>query len=264
MTFEEYLYSISNQKRLELFEMMKCYGEPNEILRELARIPPCVQNKDFDLRINQKYFLYHRNKRRFSPADTGVIAIKDIQYCYYGYEGCGFSNIGLIGYDGRHTECSVRDDQTGLIVFRKLRSYVKGLEDVKAYSGNDTIPEIRVLERWDGIYVLKNNAIYYQRRALFGGTKEKTQVHNINDIIWCVQHYDCDDGVTSYSLELCLLNKGNNCTLYFKSGETAFLFALELKKRVPHLLYGYNPEYEALYQRNPAALLQIAKNQTHK
>jgi len=50
--------------------------------------------------------------------------------------------------------------------------------------------------------------------------------------------------------------------LYFDSGKIAFLFAVELKKRLPHLLYGYNPEYERIYRQNPAALLQIAQSQT--
>ncbi len=261
MTFEEYLRSAPEDKRTELFDTIKYYGDPDEILKEIALIPPSIQNKDKDVRINQNYLLYHQNKGFGRQAYSAIIAIKDIAYCYYGYEGSSFNNIGLLGNDGQAGEFNAGDRETSLRVYRKLRSYVKGLEDMKATPGIDAGKEIKVRERWGATYILKNNTIYRQKLTLFGGTKEKIQVQDINDIIWCVQCYDCDDGVTSYNLELNFLNSKNNCTLYFETGKIAFLFAMELKKRIPHLLYGCNPEYAAIYDRNPAALLQIGKDQ---
>ena len=62
MTFEEYWQSAPAKTRQELNQLFSNYGEPAVVLAELNAMPPCVQRKEIDVRINEKYFFWHRNK----------------------------------------------------------------------------------------------------------------------------------------------------------------------------------------------------------
>lgn len=264
MTFEEYWQSAPAETRQELNQLFSNYGEPTVVLAELNAMPPCVQRKEIDVRINEKYFFWHRNKSFLIAPHTTLVQLKYVQYYYYSYDGGALNTIGLIGYNGRFLEFSYATGEETLRIIRKLQPYVRGFENVPPCDPQDRCSErtIRAGIYTNAHYVLQNNTLSLGRVSLFGRRKEDIQVQDINDIIWCQQLTEGDsEGGDSYIVDLYFLSQRKPCRLYFPSAYIGFQFVLELKKRIPHLLYGCNQAYEEIYNRDPAALLAIAKAQ---
>ena len=261
MTFEEYLYALPNDKRLDIFQLFQNYGEPNAVLSELSAMTPCVQNKGVDVRINQKYFFWHRNKAFMVEPHTSLFTWRFIQYCYHCSGEGGI--IGIVGVNGAHKEFYAQDDPGSALIFDKIRTYVKGFENTTPYDCKEDLAEVKVRAGIyiNASYILKNDTIIQARVTLLRNVKEKILVPNTHDILWCRQRFESDsEGGDSHILELFLLGQRDPCRLYFVSAHAAFQFVLELKKRVPHLLYGHNEEYEEIFKQNPAHLLAIGKS----
>ena len=263
MTFEQYLQALSNEQRLNVLRYLKQFGEQGAVLGEIAAMQPILQSKTLDIRINHKYILWHVNEKKLAKSKTYLIKMENIQYCFY-FDG-DESGIGLVGFNGAHHSFYI-SPKLAIEIYNKLCSYRKGFENVKPYTSQDIIPEW-VIASHHGIaatYVLKNNAIFYARKTLFRGTVEKVKVPDVSEIIWCSQFVDSDcEAGTSYIVQLYSLRDKGPCNLYFDSNYTASRFVFELKKRVPHLLYGCNEDYEEIYKRNPHELMAIAQSKMH-
>ena len=156
-----------------------------------------------------------------------------------------------------------QDDPGSALIFDKIRTYVKGFENTTPYDCKEDLAEVKVRAGIyiNASYILKNDTIIQARVTLLRNVKEKILVLNIHNILWCRQRFESDsEGGDSHILELLLLGQRDPCRLYFVSAHAAFQFVLELKKRVPHLLYGHNEEYEEIFKQNPAHLLAIGKS----
>ena len=77
-------------------------------------------------------------------------------------------------------------------------------------------------------------------------------------------HKEYAEGDDVYKLHLYLCNKKRPVILKGESALEMFAFALEFKKRVPHLLYGPGKKYEKLFARDPAQLMAFAKSEITK
>lgn len=261
MTFEEYLRTAPAETRNSCMQSLRRFGEPSAVLRELAAIPPCVQNESMDVRINHKYLLWYRNKAFLTPARAWIFQMDTIEYCYLGFTGRYANEIGLIGYNGARQEFLAGNSQECLRIYHTLSTYIKGFEKVRPASERELMAELEVPAGVyiSGRYVLRNRSLLFKRKAIFGGWKEQVKVPDIHQIVWCDQRVQGDSDGDSYLLDLYLLNQREACRLYFSSNHAAFCFALELKKRVPHLLYGFHEEYARLHTQDPAALLALAR-----
>ena len=208
MSFQDYIYSLTNDRRLRVLNNLAKYGEPNTILNELFTIAPCLQNKHLDIRINQKFLLWHECEKFWHPAHTYLIETDSIKYCYHSYAtGGDYSTIGIIKNDDTHLELKVKKSQDGVVIAKAIRSYVKGFENIKPYSLEERSTETRLPcpIYGDGFYILKNNAIHLEYPTLFKGLKNKVVIEDINDIIWCEQSFASNsEGGDSYLIILYL------------------------------------------------------------
>ena len=269
MSFQDYMYSLTNSARLRFLNNLAKYGDPNAILNELFAIVPCLQNKRLDIRINQNFLLWHECKNFWHPAHTYLIETDSIKYCYHSYaKGSGDSTIGIIKNDDTRTEFKVMKSQDGVVIANAIRSYVKGFENIKPYSLEERSTETRLhcSIYGDGFYIIKNNAIHLKYSTLFRGLKNQVEIDDINDIIWCEQSFSSDSECGDTHLITLYLRKNKRKTyLMFSDSEYGnFQFILELKKRVPHLLYGHSEEYKKIHKRNPEELMAIAENKMQK
>ena len=95
--------------------------------------------------------------------------------------------------------------------------------------------------------------------------EDSVYISNIQDIIWCDQWSSWNsDASDSYALDVYLVNNKRPYYLSFGSERDAFELVMELKKRVPHLLYGPSEEYKQIFKRNPAELMALAKSKISK
>lgn len=260
MTFEEYLHSASDETRQNIIKLMASYGDPNTVLSEVSAIVPCVQNQSIDVRINEKYFLWHRNKGFLSNAHTTLIRMNHVKYYYYSYK-----TIGLVGGNGVHREFEATSGEEMLRIANKLHAYIRGFESVPCCDPKEKAEKYTATAGiyCNAQYVLQNDTISLIRTSLFGRKKDVQIVEDIRDIIWCQQLEDRDSDGDSYLVDLYFLSKKEPRRLYFRSNHDGFKFVLELKKRTPHLLYGYNKSYEEIYKCNPAELLTIGRSQAN-
>lgn len=263
MTFEEYYQAAPAETKQELNKLFANYGEPTSVLSELSAMQPCVQNNAVDVRINEKYFLWHQNKAFLVHPHTTLVGLQHVRYCYFSYEGNSVSTIGVIGNNGRYLEFSIAGSEETLRIFNKLHTYIRGFENVQPCDPKDRQTELALCAGiyTNAHYILQNDTLSLGRISLFGRRKQDIQVQDINDIIWCLQLMESDSDGVSYIIDLYFLSQREPRRLFFPSAYSGFKFVLELKKRIPHLLYGYNKEYDEIYKRSPAALLAIAKAQ---
>ncbi len=265
MNFQEYISSLPNDRRLDVLNHIKKYGEPNTVLNELFSIEPCVQNKELDVRVNQNFLLFHKCQNFWRSAYTCLIGINEVKYCYHSYAtGSDSSTIGIIKNDDTRIEFKVKKSQDSVVIANAIRSYVKGFENIKPYSLEERNTEIRLPcpIYTNGFYVFRNNAIHIEYSTLFRGHKNRVAVEDVNDIIWCKQSFSSDSEASdTYETTLYFRkNKRRTYPLFSDSEYGNFQFVLELKKRVPHLLYGYSKEYEKIHKQNPEELMLIAQS----
>lgn len=259
-TVEDYIYAMTDQGRLELMKFLSKYGEPNAVLKELLAIEPCVQTKKREVRINENYMLWYQKKTLLTNPQLYLFRIDTMKMCYYSICRNGdYGRIGWLKASGEDMYFSRLEQGETAAVFRELTKYVRDFDALPTADVQDD----RLLISFDKLhyYFFRGNTLYYRKIGeLSKKPKDTVWIQNIQDIIWCDQWYAWDsDASDSYALDVYLVNEKKPTFLFSDSEENVFEIVKELKKRVPHLLYGSSREYEAMFKRDRAQLMALAK-----
>lgn len=263
-TFDEYINNISSEQRLKILSGLSNFGDSNEILDELFAVAPCVSDKKREVRINENFFIWYEKETLYHEAWVEILKTSAIACCYQSSEGNNNSGkIALISDSGTEMKFPTTDKHDSVAIFTELQKYTYGFDSFAgtAYTDDEFYPS------FDNIsYFFNGNSLYRRKPTLRKGIVDSVEIENIQDIIWCKQtHYYDSEAADTYNLEIHLNNKQKSfIKLDSNSTLNAFKLATELKKRVPHLLYGPNDEYEAIFLRNPEELMAIAKDTMEK
>ena len=260
LNFNEYVSSLSNEQRANVLKYCEKFGDANQVLRNLLDTPPCYQTQKDEYRINKDFLLWYfrYNSKKYYK----IIKIDSIAYCYHSYYD-NRGKIGMIFNDGSFDELHL-DNEESVVIFAELKRYVQGFENIKPYNPFEqpdiNFPQCIGLDRND---MIRGNTLYCVRKKILSGkTKEVVIIPDIRTAVWCKQYYftgdsDSSDGAYLY---IYLCNHDKPEVLLANTEREAFEMAIELKKRVPHLMYGPNKTYEEIFKRNPAELMDLAKS----
>lgn len=261
LNFNEYIYSLSNEERLTVLKYCSQFGDANQVLCSLLDTPPCYQTKKSELRINKDFLFWHY--KDYSEEILSIKKIDSISHCYHSLSSeKNRSKIGLIFNDNSTFEIRRLDAQGSVNVFRNLQHYIHGFENIKPYEANELNCDVKFPGyAIDCHYLFRENSLYLAQKKLFSNQyKEKLLVQDIQEIIWCNQQYSWDsDTCDIFELEVYTACDKYPRTIRTNSDHNAYKIAMELKKRIPHLLYGPNEEYKEIYNRSPAELMVLAK-----
>lgn len=270
MNFTEHIYSLPDNQRLSFLNNLSKYGEANDILKELFETPVVFDSKKLEVRCTKNVLLWFVKNSCFHPARTYLLKINEFDNCYHSYaEGnVGNSIIGFITRNGEHLKIPVSNNKDSVSVYNLIRPYIKGFDNITPYDQSEinNVAKFPCPYYAEGYYVFKNNSIHLVRPVPFkkGVIKDETVIEDINGIIWCRQYYsDGGESPDTYGLELYLTDRKNSYDLRSNSEYEVYQFAIELKKRLPHLLYGHSDEYKAIHKRNPHELMALAKSKAY-
>ncbi len=261
--FGEYVSSLSAGERSELMNSFSRYGDPNQILDEMLKTPSCCLNREMDLRISENFLLeFHKKKTKNAP-QVLLLKTNSIRFCYHsscknGSSYCGYiTPSGCAGFLCRQTSDS-------LAIYKELRKYANAFDRLPSKEAKDG-EELSSFDRLH-YYFFEGDQLYARKYGEI--TKKATDtvwIPNIQDIIWCYQWHLMDsDASDTYALDLYLLGEKKPISLSFGSELGAYVMAMELKKRVPHLMYCPDDEYKKSFKRNPAELMALAKSKINE
>lgn len=262
MQFESYIYSLPNPERLAIMNFLTSYGDPNTVLNHLFSIPVCYVGKDIEARVDHKYLLVYRPKHWWTKTRVYIYETDKLQSVYFS-EGTNMaSEIGLVNPEGRYVEIQV-PGKNAIYLFNRINAYLKSVQDIPPCSPAEKNQVFRIKCPFyvNAEYILQNGTIRLTHKGWRGSLKEELLVLNINDLVWCKQECIGDsEGSDSYEIKLHFAD-GHIRTISGETSYDTYRWAVELKKRVPHMLYGNHAEYERIYKRNPAELMAFAKSQ---
>lgn len=256
-TFEEYINNISSEQRLKILSGLSNFGDSNEILNEILSIVPCINTNKREVRVNDNFFIWYEKETLSREAWVEIIKISSIACCYH-----NDSRLALIFESG--DTLTFPDTPDSIAIFTQLQKNVFGFD---SFAGTAYTDDKYYTSSHDNIaYFFNGNSLYGRKPMFRKGIVDSVVIENLQDIIWCKQTYSySSDGPDDYKLEIYLANKQlSSVTLYSNSDFNAFVLATELKKRVPHLLYGPSDEYKEIFLRNPEELMAIAKDTMEK
>lgn len=255
--FNEYFHSCSAETQSAMLNFMSKYGDPEEISAQLLALTPIHLSKKVDVRINERFLLWYDKETLLSKANVYLFETSTLDYCYHISEGI-YGKVGIIRSTGDHFFRNL--DATDTVpIFWGLRQYIRGFDKLPAMPPSDE--PFQLSQRDDcGFYYLLGNQLFHKRVGLFKDN-DTLIFDNIQNIIWCDQYFHSDGDTTTYGLEVYAVGIKRPEKLFLNSNEEAFQCALELKKRIPHLIYGPSEEYEQLFKKDPTQLMSIAKDQ---
>ena len=254
--FNEYVQAQSKEARSAMLNFMAKYGDGEEILAQLLALQPIHLTKKVDVRINERFLLWYDKETLLSKANIYLFETSTLDQCYHISDGI-YGTVGIIRTSGDRFSRNFDLVDTAPI-FWGLRQYIRGFDDLPTLPPSEK--PLQLSQRNDcGFYYLLGNQLFHKR---FGLLKENDTVifENIQDIIWCDQYFYSDGDTTTYGMELYVMGHKKPEKLFFNSNEEAFQCALELKKHIPHLLYGPSEEYKELFKKDPGQLMSIAKS----
>ena len=255
LDFNTYILSLSDTARMEVMDNISRFGDPNNILNEMMTTLPCCQTNKLEVRLNKNFLLAYQEAPFGRQQGWYLIKMDSIKYCYFS----AYNVIGLILDNDNKIELESSD---AVAIYNALKPFVHGFDVCRASPDNSI-----QLSAWstNAYYFFDNNALCYRRHAeLSSKTIEQVMIENIQDIVWCTQRHSKSGEYDSYELELFFCNGKKPVCIDSNSTYNTFQIALELKKRVPHLLYGPSEEYKQIFKRNPAELMALAKSKIGK
>lgn len=262
MNFIEYMYSSSNLERLTIMNFLSQYGDPNVLLKEIFDTSPCYQDKRIDIRVTKDFLVWFKDGFLLSKPRRQIVKLTEDVYCRCTIVDYISADI-VLESDSLYKFIPTMNKKDALPVFNELKKYARGFENIEPYESQETAPDVEFVCRGLGShYCFKGGSLYREERNSWNGKieKQKILVYDMQNIIWCEEGLRLDpESSDSYWLSL-YVDKENGACVLLDSQDDVFKFAIELKKRVPHLLYGPSEEYEKIFKRNPAELMVIAKN----
>lgn len=257
--FNEYFYSRSEESRAAMLKFMGKYGDPGEILAQLLALQPICLTKKVDVRINERFLLWYDKETLLQKPNVYLFLTETLDYCYHVSEGV-YGKVGFVRKKGEHLDfCRNLDFEETVPIFRGLQQYIRGFEALEQVPLREEPWQLS--DRDDcGFYFLQGNQLFHKRVG-FCKENDTLLVENIQDIIWCDQYFAPDsEAADVHGLRLYVVGKKRPEDLLMNSDQEAFQCALELKKRIAHLMYGPNREYEQIFKKDPLELMAIAKS----
>ena len=260
-TFEEYMQSLDPVQRGNHMELFAKYGDPEQVLRELYAISPCCRDKNREVRINEKYLLWYMKKTFTKDPAVYLFDTASIKYCYYSCCRNGdYGKIGWFNIKGEDMYFGRLDKEATAAIAQTLLQYVHGFD---TFSGKP-VQDGKLIESFDSLHFLyfQGNTLYARKLGeITKKPKDSVDIRDIQEIIWVDQWYTWDSEASdSYALDVYMSHINRPVTLHSGSEIGAFMLAVELKKRIPHLLYGPSEEYKKLHRKDPAQLMALAKS----
>lgn len=235
--FNEYVTSLSPEQRKEMMDDFARHGDPEQILTDMLNTRPCYLESDRDVRIHNGFLLEYHKSNNVKRRKVYLFKLDMFSYCYYSRGGScsGYHSVGLMRKDGVAIKIMVKKkrEAEALAMFRYLQPILNGFDavPVKSVTENDTL--VQLMNKYFG---------------------------DAQNVIWCEQHHDTDgDANDPYWLKLYSLS-GKTVNEIFSTEEEAFITAVKLKQRIPHLLYGPSEEYKQIYKKDPKQLMALAKS----
>lgn len=206
-------------------------------------------------------FLIHICGEKFA-----IFSIDELQYCYCCELGGANLEMGFFTANNLYYEFLIDKKNNPSKILHYLSKYISGFEDAKSDPTEQTI----VLENYgsveqSGVTINHKELILWKKEIASQNRKKIVSVNPISQIIWCRQfEFGGGDNMDFSTLELYLVT-GKTLTITASKGSgferkwMLFQLALQIKSKVPHLLYGPNDEYEKIFKKNPEELLKLSK-----
>lgn len=248
----------SKKNKENALQLLQHFGDIDEIITYIDKMTYCYQIDDDTYKIDGKYYI-HYNKKRLS-----IHKIDDILYCYQskGHHIPHNYVVGVILKSAVSVEFDSFDINSTLAVYDFFCRVLPNIEQqpFSPYSF-ETVGLFRRIK------VCNEKLVHYRKHKPLFAKAEKEKVYyetDVSNLIWCHQvHYIPDEGSDGFDVHMAfrdgkyIIFQINDNT--FPLGcATAFELILNLKKNVPHLLYGTNKEYDKIFKKNPEELYALA------
>lgn len=247
-SFIERVNKLKPQHQEPLFAQLSQYGSLSEVLDYIDHMQVLMKTDilgffQTEIRLDSRFFVMCEDK------DITVVPTGELGYYYitHGINVCGYPEC-VFGLDYSNSnnfyQIACKPDEEAMMFNIALKRHFRSFDLKKS--------EFKKWRAMTGRTMKECHYITPETIKLADGKQLPA-----TEVIWCEQTYDVND-TELFILALYMLD-GSVHELKFKTHSYAYLFALTLKDCIPHLLYGPSAEYEMLFRRNPAELMELAK-----
>ncbi len=258
MLFSQRMNMWSGKMKQRAEQVLQQFGSVDEMIAYIDNMTCSYQiNKNVTVKFDNTYYVC------YNKYGVSIYRRDDILYCWQ-HSGSQGSHVGIMTKDGV-VGGAVNPGILSLTdTYHLFCKFLPHIEQVAYCPCSFEKRGIKNIKVQDGRFT------YYKKYKPLFKKEEREKIYyetDITNLIWCYQEYDINtDSPNTYHVRLAFRDGKKiqfdisfSTDSIFSGCAEGFELILNLKKNVPHLLYGDNEEYRKLFFMNPEELFVLAK-----